>query len=55
MNMPVITVDRERLDRVELVPFKAAIEAGVDSVMTAHIAVPALSPAGIPSTCPGRS
>jgi len=50
MNMPVITVDRERLDRVELVPFKAAIEAGVDSVMTAHIAVPALSPPGIPST-----
>ena len=50
MNMPTITVDRERLDRVELVPFKAAIEAGVDSVMTAHIAVPALSPPGIPST-----
>ena len=50
MNMPVITADRERLDRVELVPFKAAIEAGVDSVMTAHIAVPALSPPGIPST-----
>jgi beta-N-acetylhexosaminidase len=53
MNMPVITVDRERLDRVELVPFKAAIEAGVDSVMTAHIAVPLLSPPGIPSTLSG--
>ncbi len=50
MNMPVITADRNRLDKVELVPFKAAIEAGVDSVMTAHIAVPALSPPGIPST-----
>ncbi len=50
MNMPVIAADRERLDRVELVPFKAAIEAGVDSVMTAHIAVPALAPPGIPST-----
>jgi beta-N-acetylhexosaminidase len=50
MNMPTITVDRERLDKVELVPFKAAIAAGVDSVMTAHIAVPALSPPGIPST-----
>jgi beta-N-acetylhexosaminidase len=53
MNMPVITADRERLDRVELVPFKAAIDAGVDSVMTAHIAVPALSPPGIPSTLSG--
>jgi beta-N-acetylhexosaminidase len=50
MNMPTITVDRERLDKVELVPFKAAIAAGVDSVMTAHIAVPALSPPDIPST-----
>jgi beta-glucosidase-like glycosyl hydrolase len=50
MNMPTITVDRDRLDHVELVPFKAAIDAGVDSVMTAHIAVPALSPPGIPST-----
>ncbi|MCX6630942.1 MAG: hypothetical protein NTW28_25285 [Candidatus Solibacter sp.] len=50
LNMPTITVDRDRLDRVELVPFKAAIDAGVDSVMTAHIAVPALSPPGIPST-----
>ena len=50
MNMPTIMVDRERLDKVELVPFKAAIDAGVDSVMTAHIAVPALSPPGIPST-----
>jgi beta-N-acetylhexosaminidase len=50
MNMPTITVDRERLDRVELVPFRAAIGAGVDSVMTAHIAVPALSLPELPST-----
>ncbi|MEO8596634.1 MAG: glycoside hydrolase family 3 N-terminal domain-containing protein [Candidatus Solibacter sp.] len=50
LNMPTILVDRERLDRVELVPFKAAVDAGVDAVMTAHIAVPALSPPGIPST-----
>jgi beta-N-acetylhexosaminidase len=50
MNMPTITGDRDRLEHVELVPFKAAIAAGVDSVMTAHIAVPALSPPDIPST-----
>ena len=50
MNMPTITADRERLDRMELVPFKAAIDAGVDSVMTAHIAVPALAPPDIPAT-----
>ena len=50
MNLATITADRERLDRIELVPFKAAIEAGTDSIMTAHIAVPALAPADIPST-----
>jgi beta-N-acetylhexosaminidase len=50
LNLATITADRERLDRVELVPFRAAIDAGVDSVMTGHIAVPALAPAGIPAT-----
>jgi beta-N-acetylhexosaminidase len=50
INMPVITADRDRLNHIELVPFKAGIDAGVDSVMTAHIAVPALSPPELPST-----
>jgi beta-N-acetylhexosaminidase len=50
MNMPTITVDRDRLEHVELVPFKAAIASGVDAVMTAHVAVPSLSPPGIPAT-----
>lgn len=40
--LPVLDVTRERLDRVELVPFRAAIEAGVGSVMIGHLAVPAL-------------
>lgn len=34
----------ERLNRVELVPFRAAIAAHVDSVMTAHITVPSIEP-----------
>jgi len=34
----------ERLSTVELVPFRAAIAAGVDSVMIAHIMVPAIEP-----------
>jgi beta-N-acetylhexosaminidase len=50
MNLATINADRERLDHVELVPFKAAIDAGVDSVMTAHIAVPALAPPDLPAT-----
>jgi len=50
MNLATINADRARLDALELVPFKAAIESGVDSVMSAHIAVPALAPPDIPAT-----
>jgi beta-N-acetylhexosaminidase len=49
-GLPKLDVDRVRLDRVELVPFRAGIAAGVDSVMTAHIALPAVDPSGVPST-----
>ncbi len=35
---------------MELKPFQAAIAHGVDSVMTAHMAVPALEPSGMPAT-----
>jgi len=50
LNMAVINATRDRLESVELVPFRAAIAAGVDAVMTAHIAVPALAPADVPAT-----
>ena len=40
IELPVVAADRERLDRVELVPFRMAVEAGADAVMTAHVAVP---------------
>jgi beta-N-acetylhexosaminidase len=42
LGLPIIKSPRERLDAVELPPFKAGIAAGVDAVMTAHIEVPAL-------------
>ena len=41
-ELPLVEHPPERLDQVELVPFKAAIEAGVASIMTAHILMPAL-------------
>ncbi len=44
LDLPTVPGDRARLDRVELVPFRAAISAGVGSIMTAHLAVPALEP-----------
>ncbi len=37
IDLPVIRHDRDRLDAVELLPFKRAIAAGVSSVMTAHL------------------
>lgn len=39
--LPEITLDIEEYERVHLEPFRAAIDAGVDAVMTAHIVVPA--------------
>ena len=42
--LPVIAADRDRLERVELLPFRKAIEAGVGAVMIAHLVVPALDP-----------
>jgi beta-N-acetylhexosaminidase len=47
-SLPVLDVTRERLERVELVPFRAAIDADVDSVMVGHLAVPALDPTPAP-------
>lgn len=44
LTMARVNGDRKRLDSVELVPFRAAIAAGVDSVMVAHVTVPALEP-----------
>jgi beta-N-acetylhexosaminidase len=43
-GLPVINVPRSRLDAVELVPFRAAIAAGVGSVMSAHIGLPQIDP-----------
>jgi beta-N-acetylhexosaminidase len=45
-----IDADRQRIETVELEPFRAAIAAGVDAIMTAHIAVPALEPEDEPAT-----
>ncbi len=51
IDLPVIRADRARLDALELIPFRAAIGAHVDSVMTGHLNVPALEPdANTPAT-----
>jgi beta-N-acetylhexosaminidase len=38
------------MDAIELVPFREAVNARVDAVMTAHMAVPAVEPESIPAT-----
>ena len=43
LALPVIASDRARLEQLELVPFRAAIEAGAELVMSAHIGLPALT------------
>jgi beta-N-acetylhexosaminidase len=40
IGLPVVSADPFRLEAVELAPFRSAVEAGVDSIMTAHVAVP---------------
>jgi len=47
-SLPVLDVTRERLDAIELVPFRAAIAAGVSSIMIGHLGVPAIDPTPAP-------
>jgi beta-N-acetylhexosaminidase len=49
-NLATIPGDRARLEQVEWAPFRAAIQAGVDAVMSAHLAVPALEAPDLPAT-----
>lgn len=49
-GFPVITHTREEWETLDAPPFRAAIAAGVDSLMTAHIVVPSLDASGDPAT-----
>jgi beta-glucosidase-like glycosyl hydrolase len=42
--LPIIRADRQRLNRVELPPFREAVKDGVGMIMVAHLLVPALEP-----------
>lgn len=50
LALPIVTASRARLDTVELVPFEAAVEAGVGAIMTFHGSMPALDKSGVPGT-----
>jgi len=49
-GFPVIEHTREEWSTIDAPPFRAAIRAGIDSIMTAHIMVPALDGSGDPAT-----
>jgi beta-N-acetylhexosaminidase len=43
-DLPVVPHPLERLESLELLPFKSAMRAGVDGIMTAHLYLPAIEP-----------
>ncbi|MER7135067.1 glycoside hydrolase family 3 N-terminal domain-containing protein [[Kitasatospora] papulosa] len=49
-GLPVIRHTREQWAELDAPPFRAAVAAGIDSIMTAHIVVPALDPSEDPAT-----
>lgn len=58
LGLPVLPFDLERLDRVEFPPFVSGVEAGADTIMVAHVAMPRLTggentPATLSSTIIG--
>lgn len=54
ISLSTVTATRARLDSVELVPFRAAIAAGVGAIMTYHGILPALDSSGVPATLSPR-
>lgn len=50
LELPVVDVDRARLNTIELPPFRAAVEEGVGGVMSAHIALPQIETERLPAT-----
>ncbi|MFE7543230.1 glycoside hydrolase family 3 protein [Streptomyces platensis] len=50
VGLPYIHHSAEEWERLDAPPFKAAIAAGIDSIMTAHIVVPAFDPSEDPAT-----
>ncbi|GGU88552.1 beta-N-acetylhexosaminidase [Streptomyces albospinus] len=50
VGLPYIHHSAQEWERLDAPPFRAAIAAGIDAIMTAHIVVPAFDPSGDPAT-----
>jgi beta-N-acetylhexosaminidase len=49
-GLPEVTHTRQQLESIDLPPFRAAIRAGVDTIMTAHVVLRSIDPTGAPAT-----
>ena len=54
LDLPIVEKDAETVRKVELVPFQAAIDDGIDAIMSAHVVFPAFEPERVPSTVSRR-
>ena len=54
LALPCVDKPLEELEKVDLIPFQAAVDAGVTAVMTAHILFPQIEPDNIPATMSRR-
>ncbi|RFP66063.1 serine hydrolase [Hymenobacter lapidiphilus] len=50
LALPLLRVDRQRLDTLELYPFRQLMAKGLGGMMVAHLNIPALDTTGVPST-----
>src|SRR5205085_2879780 len=50
LQLPILNQTVDDLERIELVPFRAAVAADVAGIMSAHIVFPAVDPSGVPGT-----
>jgi len=50
LELPRVDQSRERLEQVELAPFRACAKTELAGMMTAHVVYPALDPIGVPAT-----
>ena len=49
-GLPIINHSKEEIEKIDLPPFRSAINSGADAIMTAHIVVPALDDSEQPAT-----
>lgn len=54
LGLPCIDKSLAELEKTELVPFRAAIDAGIPAIMSSHILFPQIEPSGVPATMSRR-